>query len=121
MKAPQLITTLLTATLLTGTALADDDCHDPIANWQSRETLRQMLEAEGWTVHRIKVDEGCYEVKGFDQNGNKVKAEYFPSSLRLRKLETRYKEDAVIPDSLPNRNKQKNRETRDHRNNGDRS
>lgn len=119
MKTPQLITTLLAATLISAAALAEDDCHDPVTNWQSRAALRQMLEAEGWTIHRIKVDDGCYEVKGFDQDGNKVKAEYFPSSLRLRKLETKFKEDAVIPDGQPTRNKQKNREKRNNRDNHD--
>ncbi len=50
----------------------------------------EKLEAEGWKIQRIKVDDGCYEVKGFDQHGNKVKAEYFPASLRLRKLEIKF-------------------------------
>lgn len=117
MKKPQCISILLTATLAAGLASADDDCNEPVADWQSRETLRQMLEAEGWKVHRIKVDEGCYEVKGLDQNGNKIKAEYFPATLRLRKLETKFQQDAVTPQGLPSRSKhiQRNKQ-----NNGDR-
>lgn len=120
MNKPQLITILLTATLATGVARADADCNDPVADWQSRETLRQMFEAEGWKIHRIKVDEGCYEVKGFDQNGNKIKAEYFPATLRLRKLETTFKQDAVLPDGLPKPNKYTNQDAHNHQNNGDR-
>jgi hypothetical protein len=119
MKTPLFITTLLATTLITGSALADDDCHNPVADWQSREVLRQMLEAEGWKVHRIKVDEGCYEVKGLDQNGNKVKAEFFPATLRLRKLETKFKENAAIPDGLPSLPMQKSREKRNNRDNHD--
>lgn len=68
-------------------ALADDDCHDAIADWQPRETLRQQLEAEGWTIYRIKVDDGCYEVKGVDPKGIAVKASYSPASLTLMKWE----------------------------------
>ena len=59
MKKSPLSIALVVTTLMTGTALADDDCNDQIVDWQSRETLRQMLVAKGWTVNRIKVDEGC--------------------------------------------------------------
>jgi len=120
MKTPRLITTLLAATLVTGAAFADDDCNDPIADWQPRETLRQILEDKGWKVQRIKVDDGCYEVKGLDQDGNKVKAEYFPASLRLRKLETTFEDNANVTDELPDRNKQKKSDKQDRRDNGDR-
>lgn len=120
MKKPLLITTLLAAILAASNVYADDDCNDPVANWQSKETLRQMLEAKGWKIQRIKVDDGCYEVKGFDQNGNKVKAEYFPASLRLRKLETKFDKHAVIPDELDPRNNPKNQDKNNTRDHGDR-
>lgn len=100
MKTLLLASTALVATLGAGMSLADDDCHDPVADWQPKETLQQHVEAKGWEVRKIKVDDGCYEVKGYDQHGNKVEAEYFPASLRLRKLEIKFAEDAVIPDSL---------------------
>ena len=77
----------LSLLLLSGTALADDDCDDPVANWQPRENLREKLEADGWTVHRIKVDDGCYEVKGFDSNGVRAEAAFAPASLMMLKWE----------------------------------
>lgn len=110
MKTPLLVTTMLVATLTTGVTFADDDCYDPIADWQPRDVLRQMLEAEGWEIRRIKVDDGCYEVKGYDQHGNKIKAEYFPASLRLRKLKIEFEEDAVIPDGLYGGDRDRNRD-----------
>lgn len=73
--------------LMSGSAMADDDCDDPIANWQPRENLRQQLEAEGWTVFRIKVDDGCYEVKGRDPDGNRMEAEYSPATFELMEME----------------------------------
>ncbi|AOY87753.1 hypothetical protein BKP64_05965 [Marinobacter salinus] len=73
--------------LLSGVTLADDDCDDPVSGWQPRENLRQQLEAEGWTVYRIKVDDGCYEVKGRDSEGNRVEASFAPSSLELKEME----------------------------------
>lgn len=117
MKTPLFLTSLLTASLATGMVFADNDCNDPVADWQPRETLRQMLEAKGWKIQRIKVDDGCYEVKGFDQNGNKVKAEYFPATLRLRKLETKFDKNAVISDDLYLKNTPQKRNAKE---NGDR-
>ncbi|SHL91387.1 PepSY domain-containing protein [Vreelandella subglaciescola] len=93
-------TVTLCALSIATIAHADHDCKDPVADWQPRDVLRQQLEDKGWEVRRIKVDDGCYEVKGFDQHGNKVEADYTPSSLRLRELEIKFKEDAVIPASL---------------------
>ncbi|WP_449287001.1 PepSY domain-containing protein [Marinobacter sp. PE14] len=76
------------ALLLVGTPLlADDDCDDPVANWQPRENLRQKLEGEGWTVYRIKVDDGCYEVKGLAPAGFRAEASFAPASLQLMELE----------------------------------
>ena len=72
--------------LVSGAALADKDCVDPVANWQSRDVLRERLEQRGWKVQRIKVDDGCYEVRGIDAEGNRFKAQYAPDSLRLQKI-----------------------------------
>lgn len=108
MKTPLLITTLLTATLMAGASYADDDCQDPVADWQPKQVLRQKLEADGWQVHRIKVDDGCYEVKGLDQNGDRVKAEYFPASLKIRSLKIKYDdENAVAGDAKRGNEKMK--------------
>ena len=80
--------TLAIAALLTSTAVfASDDCQDPVANWQPKEVLQQQLTSKGWTVQKIKVDDGCYEVEGIDSLGNHFEAEYAPAALQIRKLE----------------------------------
>lgn len=71
---------------LSGAVSADDDCTTPVAGWQSREVLREQLEKKGWDVQRIKVDDGCYEVKGINNEGNKFKATYEPTSLQIIEL-----------------------------------
>lgn len=71
-------------------AFADTECTDPISGWKPRELLRQEVEQRGWTVQRIKVDDGCYEVRGTDRMGNKVKAKYAPATLRIRSLEVEF-------------------------------
>lgn len=83
----------LSLLLLSGTALADDDCDDPVASWQPRENLREKLEAEGWTVHRIKVDDGCYEVRGLDAKGVSAEASFAPASLIMMKWEREDSDD----------------------------
>ena len=46
--------------------LADDDCDAPLNRWQSRDAVRQMALAQGWQIQRLKIDDGCYEVRGTD-------------------------------------------------------
>lgn len=87
MKARLSIAAVLAGILVSGAALADTACDDPVASWQPRESLRQKIEQRGWVVQRIKVDDGCYEVRGRDRKGNKFKATYAPASLRLLTLE----------------------------------
>ncbi|MBC7193451.1 PepSY domain-containing protein [Marinobacter sp.] len=72
---------------LSAPVLADDDCDDPVTDWQPREHLRQKLEAEGWTIYRIKVDDGCYEVKGLAPEGFGAEASFAPATLELMELE----------------------------------
>ena len=87
-------TLVVTAAVLAGllgsnAAWADTDCNVPVAEWQSREALRQQLELQGWQVQRIKVDGGCYEVRGMDAEGNRFKARYAPDTLRLLKVKVK--------------------------------
>lgn len=84
------ICTALAILLASAPAFADTDCNDPIDQWRPREQLRQQAEQRGWTVQRIKVDDGCYEVRGLDRMGNKIKAKYAPASLRIRSLEVEF-------------------------------
>lgn len=85
---------------VSGSTLAAENCVDPVADWQPRERLRQQVEKQGWTVQRIKVDDGCYEVRGLDRNGNSVEAEYAPASLRIRTLKIEFREDGDASDYL---------------------
>lgn len=100
MKYIALAGAILTSLTFSSVALAGDDCTDPVANWQPREALRQLLEQRGWEVQRIKVDDGCYEVRGIDKIGNEFKASYAPASLRIRKLEIKFEQDGEATDYL---------------------
>ncbi len=100
MKPSILVSAALASILLSGTALAESDCIDPVADWKPREALREQLEQRGWTVQRIKVDDGCYEVRGIDGHGNKFKAKYSPASLHIRKLEIDFRQGGEASDYL---------------------
>lgn len=107
MKTNLLVSSLLTGLMFSGAVLADNDCTDPVADWQPREMLQKQLEQHGWTVQRIKVDDGCYEAKGIDNNGNRFEAEYFPASLRIRKLEIKFNQEGHAEDYLDKEMNQK--------------
>lgn len=101
MKSGFIASTALLSLLLSGYALADDDCSDPVSDWQPRDTLRQHVEQQyGWSVQRIKVDDGCYELKGVDRKGNAIEASFSPASLRLRTLEIHFRDDGDAGDYL---------------------
>lgn len=84
---------LIAATLLAGLGAAgvvladDDDCRVPMADWQPREAVQKMAEAQGWTVRRIKTDDGCYEIKGRDAQGREIEVKVDPATLAIVEME----------------------------------
>jgi hypothetical protein len=67
-------------------ALAEDDCDAPIHRWQSRDAVRQMAAAQGWQIERLKIDDGCYEIRFTDAQGRRFKAKIDPETLKVLKL-----------------------------------
>ncbi|WP_337954649.1 PepSY domain-containing protein [Sediminimonas qiaohouensis] len=73
---------------LSGAAWADDDdCNVAMTDWQPRNAIHQMAEQQGWTVQRIKVDDGCYEIKGRDAQGHRIEVKVDPQTLHVREFE----------------------------------
>ncbi len=68
---------------------ADDDCSAPMDRWQSREAVRQMAAQQGWQIQRLKIDDGCYEIRGTDTQGRRFKAKIDPETLKVVKLKQR--------------------------------
>lgn len=69
--------------------LAADDCDVPIARWQPREAVLQMAAQKGWKVQRLKIDDGCYELRGIDRDGQRFKAKLDPETLVPVKMKVR--------------------------------
>ena len=74
-------------------ALASSDCDAPASQWQSREAVRQMAQQQGWQVERLKIDDGCYEIRGTDAQGRRFKAKLDPETLQVLKIKQRERDE----------------------------
>ena len=77
-----------------GTAWADGDCYVPMADWQPRDAVARLAEANGWAVRRIKIDDGCYEIDGTDADGRLIEVTVHPATLAVIDLE--YEDEGPI-------------------------
>lgn len=85
-----LIAAILSSALASPMALAkEDDCKVPMAQWQPREAVEQMAKTQGWTVRRLKVDDGCYQIRGTDADGREIAVKVDPGSLAIVRLKHR--------------------------------
>ncbi len=64
-------------------AFAESKCSSASrSKWQPKEVLQRQLEQDGYRVRRIKVENGCYEVYGFDKNGERANMAYNAETLK---------------------------------------
>ena len=91
------ILTILTflAMLPAMAARADDECFVPMADWQPRDVVARLAADNGWTVRRIKIDDGCYEIKGTDAEGRRIEVTVHPATLQVIELD--YEDDDDRP------------------------
>lgn len=82
----RMILTSIALLVLPVAALAGDDCHAPRELWQPREAALAEAARLGWQVGRLKLDDGCYEIKGTDAAGRRFKAKLDPATLRVVSL-----------------------------------
>lgn len=92
---------LVIALTSSGAALASDDCHRPMAEWQSREAVTAHVTDRGITTERLRIDDGCYEVRGRDGEGNQVELKIDPASLAILELEVRFRPGSDTARYLP--------------------
>lgn len=90
MKAKILIATLGLAGVVTaGAAYADKRCDTRVSDWRPRSAVVQMAESKGWQVDRIHVDDGCYELRVTDADGQRLKVKVDPATLDIVSLKRR--------------------------------
>jgi hypothetical protein len=73
---------------------AEDDCDAPLSRWQTRDAVRQMAATEGWQIQRLKIDDGCYEMRAVDAQGRAFKAKIDPETLKVLKIKPSRSSDA---------------------------
>jgi len=87
MKRPLALGLLSMGTLMAGTtAFAEDNCHVPIRKWQPRQAVQKLAEEHGWTVRRIKSDDGCYHIDARDAQGREIDVNVDPATLAIVSL-----------------------------------
>ena len=87
-------TRLMLALLLSaGPVLADDDCRVPMTDWQPREAVVRLAQEKGWDLRRIRIDDGCYEVRGRDAEGRAIEVKLDPATLAVVEMEFEDDED----------------------------
>ena len=76
------------ATLWAGAAAAQFVDHDkvrceprPKEELRPQMELQRLLVAQGWRVRQIKTFNGCYEVYGFDEKGQRTEAFFDPKTF----------------------------------------
>ena len=80
----RLIAQLAAAIFLSASvAQAEVRCAVPMTDWQPRDAVVRLAAQNGWQVQRIKIDDGCYEVKGTDAKGHKFEVKIHPGTLAV--------------------------------------
>ena len=65
---------------------AASDCDAPPASWQPRSAVQALAERNGWKLERLKIDDGCYEIKGRDAEGRPFKAKVDPATMQVVRI-----------------------------------
>ena len=88
-----LTTLVLLAVLVPGAASArkhyhdDEECFVPMTEWQPRAEVLRMASEKGWTVQRVKIDDGCYQIRGSDDQGRRIEVTINPKTLEVLDIE----------------------------------
>ena len=99
---------LLALSLAAAPAWADDDdCDVPVRHWQSRDAVLRLAAQQGWQVQRLKIDDGCYELRGTDAMGREFKAKLDPATLRVVKMKQRDRDQDRDRDRERDRDRQR--------------
>ncbi len=89
LKVPKAVSTPLSTGIIALGLLAlvassaHADCDAPTGSWQPRSAVQTLAERNNWRIDTLKIDDGCYEVRGEDANGYRFKAKLNPATLEV--------------------------------------
>jgi hypothetical protein len=72
---------LMAGTVGMGAASAGERCKAPLADWKPGSAVYAMAGQKHWHIDRLKVDDGCYKIRGTDADGRPFKARLDPVTL----------------------------------------
>lgn len=78
---------ILSTAAVSGVVMAGDKCDVPQDEWQTEEAFRAAIEAKGWEIKKFKIDDGCYEIYGYDEKQRRVEAYFDPKTFDMVKME----------------------------------
>lgn len=80
----QLLTLCLTLATAGAFAQHAERCEPiPKNEWKPQAELERKLKNEGWTISRVKIENGCYEVYGKNAAGRKMETFFHPKTLEV--------------------------------------
>lgn len=87
-------------------AWAGRDCDAPPEAWQPGSAVQALAQRNGWQLERLKIDDGCYEIKGRDADGRRLRAKVDPATLKIISLKREHEgrggpHRRGVPPSLP--------------------
>lgn len=78
---------LISTAVISAPAMAGDKCDVPKDEWQSEQAFRDAVAAKGWEIKKFKIDDGCYEIYGYDEQQRRVEAYFNPKTFEIVKIE----------------------------------
>ncbi len=78
---------LISTAIVSAPVMAGDKCDVPQDEWQSEEAFRDAIQAKGWEIKKFKIDDGCYEIYGYDEKERRVEAYFDPKTFDMVKME----------------------------------
>ncbi len=72
-------------TVSTAFAANDAKCTVAESEWVGKEAVTKKLEAEGWKVRKVKMEDGCYEAYAL-KNGERAEVFLNPKTLEIVRI-----------------------------------
>lgn len=82
-----LATLLISTAVVSAPVMAGDKCNEPKNEWQTEQAFRDAIKAKGWEIKKFKIDDGCYEIYGYDEKQRRIEAYFNPKTFDIVKME----------------------------------
>ncbi|MBA4501822.1 PepSY domain-containing protein [Marinobacterium marinum] len=78
---------LVSAAVVSAPAMAGVKCDVPKDEWQSEQAFRAAIKAKGWEITQFEIDDGCYEIDGYDEQQRRIEACFNPKTFEMVEME----------------------------------